>query len=59
MCLDHWRLVPRPLQQEVNRSYRFLAGAPNGASETQRDRINSYLAARRHAIEAVEETTCV
>lgn len=48
MCLKHWRMVPRPLQQQVWNTYR--PGQENDKTPTR-----DYLQAAMAAIEAVAE----
>jgi hypothetical protein len=46
MCLAHWRLVPRPLQEAVWATY-----VPG--QEVRKDPTGEYLAAARAAVDAV------
>jgi hypothetical protein len=48
MCLRHWRMVPRPLQQAVWATY-----VPG--QEIRKDPTGNYLDAARAAINAVAE----
>jgi hypothetical protein len=47
-CPAHWKLLPRPLQQEVWRTY-------TRDQEIRKDPTPEYLAAQRAAVEAVAE----
>lgn len=52
MCLQHWRMVPAPLQQEIYRTYRNWCRAPLGDGGLCR---REYVAAVRQARAAVRE----
>lgn len=52
MCMAHWRLVPRPLQRDVYRTFRALLPTPD---EVGSGPIKAYRAAVKHAINAVRE----
>ena len=46
MCLRHWRMVPRPLQKEVWRTYRR-------GQEIDKNPSTAYLMAQKDAVAAV------
>lgn len=52
MCVDHWKMVPRGLQQDVYRTYRAWSNAPLGKGL---DKRKAYIIAVNHAITAVRE----
>lgn len=51
MCIDHWRLVPAPLQRRVNGTWATLNGARSPAESAGAH--SDYLVARSDAIAAV------
>jgi hypothetical protein len=57
MCPRHWRMVPKELQTEVYRTFRYMSDdeGKSGARGSMRDLIEAYREARRAAIEAVEK----
>ena len=48
MCIRHWRMVPRTLQQKIWATYRI-------GQEIRKDPTREYLDAQRAAVRAVEQ----
>lgn len=54
MCAPHWRMVPKPIQAEVYRTWRRYSKPSNKSRETRDPSARqAYLKARTQAVEAV------